>query len=112
LGNEESPGEESFSAGLLEYPHYTRPADFRGRVVPEVLRSGDHGKVASWRRAAALDKTLGIRPELIAARGGLTAPEVQLLLQHGYPLPSSAAGLAPNSDSSQDSASSEERDQQ
>jgi len=112
LGNEESPGEESFSVGLLEYPHYTRPADFRGRVVPEVLRSGDHGKIAAWRRAAALHKTLRVRPDLIEVRGGLTSPEVQLLLQHGYPLPSSAAGLAPSSDSSQDAASSEERDQQ
>ena len=62
LGNEESSGEESFSDGLLEYPHYTRPAVFRGRSVPEVLRSGDHAKVAAWRYAASLDKTLRASP--------------------------------------------------
>ena len=54
LGNEASPDDESFADGLLEYPHYTRPADFRGMEVPEVLRSGDHGRVARWRRAGAL----------------------------------------------------------
>src|SRR5207248_5525617 len=52
MGNEKSASEESFGDGLLEYPHYTRPADFRGWAVPEVLRSGDHGRVARWRRAA------------------------------------------------------------
>ncbi|HET7721533.1 MAG TPA: tRNA (guanosine(37)-N1)-methyltransferase TrmD, partial [Acidimicrobiales bacterium] len=51
MGNEASAGEESFVDGLLEAPHYTRPADFRGWVVPEILRSGDHGRVARWRRA-------------------------------------------------------------
>ena len=50
LGNEDSAGEESFPDGLLEYPQYTRPAEFRGWAVPEVLRSGDHGAVAAWRR--------------------------------------------------------------
>ena len=54
LGNEASVEEESFTAGLLEYPQYTRPAEFRGWAVPEVLRSGDHGRVARWRRAEAL----------------------------------------------------------
>lgn len=66
VGNEESVGDESFrNEGLLEYPQYTRPADFRGHVVPEVLRSGDHGRIARWRRAAALRRTLQRRPDLL-----------------------------------------------
>ncbi len=83
LGNEQSAGEESFTAGLLEYPQYTRPADFRGLSVPEVLRSGDHGRVAAWRRAQSLARTLERRPDLIGARGGLTEQEVALLRDHG-----------------------------
>ena len=66
-----SADDESFSDGLLEYPHYTRPAEFRGWTVPEVLRSGDHGRVARWRRAQALRRTLDRRPDLIDGRGGL-----------------------------------------
>jgi tRNA (guanine37-N1)-methyltransferase len=93
LGNESSSGEESFSEGLLEYPQYTRPAVFRGWAVPEVLRSGDHQRVASWRRAQALRRTLEQRPDLVAARGGLRPDEVallaawgevRLLAEHGY----------------------------
>jgi tRNA (guanine37-N1)-methyltransferase len=83
LGNERSTDEESFAAGLLEYPQYTRPADFRGHAVPEVLRSGDHGRVEAWRRAQSLVRTLQRRPDLIADRGGLTAEEVRLLVGHG-----------------------------
>ena len=83
LGNEASAEEESFADGLLEYPQYTRPAEFRGWAVPEVLRSGDHGRVARWRRAQALRRTLARRPDLVAARGGLTAEEVELLAGHG-----------------------------
>ncbi len=83
LGNELSSGDESFSAGLLEYPHYTRPAEFRGWEVPEVLRSGDHGRVEEWRRAQALVRTLQRRPDLIDDRGGLTDQEVRLLADHG-----------------------------
>ncbi|MDQ3896041.1 MAG: tRNA (guanosine(37)-N1)-methyltransferase TrmD [Actinomycetota bacterium] len=79
MGNEASAGDESFVDGLLEAPHYTRPADFRGWVVPEVLRSGDHGRVARWRRAQALARTLARRPDLIEARGGLTPEEERLL---------------------------------
>jgi tRNA (guanine37-N1)-methyltransferase len=82
LGNEESAGDESFSAGLLEYPQYTRPAAFRGWEVPEVLRSGDHGRVDRWRRAQALVRTLRRRPDLVAERGGLTEDEIALLLDH------------------------------
>ncbi len=66
LGNETSATEESFVAGLLEHPQYTRPADFRGWTVPEVLRSGDHARIARWRRAEALRRTLERRPDLLA----------------------------------------------
>jgi len=66
LGNEMSAMEESFAAGLLEYPQYTRPAEFRGWGVPEVLRSGDHARIARWRRAQALRRTAERRPDLFA----------------------------------------------
>ncbi len=80
MGNEESAGDESFGPdGLLEYPHYTRPADFRGWAVPDVLRSGDHGRVARWRRAQAVARTLAARPDLIVSRGGVTPEEERLL---------------------------------
>ena len=77
LGNEVSVEDESFSTGLLEYPQYTRPADFRGWEVPEVLRSGDHGRVEHWRRAEALRRTLDRRPDLLDRP--LTVDEQQLL---------------------------------
>lgn len=92
LGNEESCEQESFSDGLLEYPQYTRPADFRGLAVPEVLRSGDHARVAAWRRAESLRRTLERRPDLIERRGGLRPEEVELLAAHGYPVGASRAG--------------------
>ena len=80
MGNSESPVTESFgAAGLLEEPQWTRPADFRGWEVPEVLRSGDHGRIANWRRVQALARTLRERPDLIEARGGLTEEEQRLL---------------------------------
>jgi tRNA (guanine37-N1)-methyltransferase len=79
VGNAESPGDESFATGLLEHPQWTRPADFRGWVVPEVLRSGDHGRIARWRRGMALARTLAERPDLVDARGGLTDEERGLL---------------------------------
>jgi len=63
---------------LLEHPQYTRPADFRGWEVPTVLRSGDHRRIARWRAAQALRRTLASRPDLLAARG-LTADEQALL---------------------------------
>jgi tRNA (guanine37-N1)-methyltransferase len=65
MGNEASATDESFAAGLLEYPQYTRPAEFRGRAVPEVLLSGDHARVDRWRRAQALRRTLDRRPDLL-----------------------------------------------
>ena len=68
LGNAESPASESFSDGLLEYPHYTRPQTFEGRAIPDVLISGDHGKIAAWRRAEAEKLTELRRPDLGAAK--------------------------------------------
>ncbi|HLI43267.1 MAG TPA: tRNA (guanosine(37)-N1)-methyltransferase TrmD [Acidimicrobiales bacterium] len=82
LGNEASATEESFAAGLLEYPQYTRPAQFRGWAVPEVLLSGDHAKVARWRRAQSLRRTIERRPDLIEARGGLSEEERRLIEEH------------------------------
>lgn len=80
MGNSESPVTESFgAAGLLEEPAYTRPADFRGWEVPDVLRSGDHARIAQWRLAQALHRTMASRPDLIEARGGLTEAEQALL---------------------------------
>ncbi|MFN2505840.1 MAG: tRNA (guanosine(37)-N1)-methyltransferase TrmD [Acidimicrobiales bacterium] len=83
VGNDASVEEESFGRGLLEHPQYTRPADFRGWEVPEVLRSGDHGQIARWRAAQALARTVSRRPDLIAARGGITAEEGRLLAEFG-----------------------------
>jgi tRNA (guanine37-N1)-methyltransferase len=83
MGNQASADDESFGGGLLEYPQYTRPASFRGWEVPEVLRSGDHGRVARWRRAQALARTRDRRPDLLAARGGLSAEEADLLEEFG-----------------------------
>ena len=83
LANEASMIEESFRDGLLEYPQYTRPADFRGWSVPDVLLSGDHGRVARWRRAQSLARTILRRPDLMEARGGLSDNERELLTDHG-----------------------------
>ncbi len=65
LGNETSTANESFSEGLLDHPHYTRPTEFSGLRVPDVLLTGNHGKIARWRRAAALKKTQRNRPDLL-----------------------------------------------
>ncbi|MCE2511333.1 MAG: tRNA (guanosine(37)-N1)-methyltransferase TrmD [Acidimicrobiia bacterium] len=83
LSNEASTTEESFRDGLLEYPQYTRPASFRGWSVPEVLLSGDHARVARWRRAQSLARTIERRPDLIEGRGGLSDEERELLIEHG-----------------------------
>jgi tRNA (guanine37-N1)-methyltransferase len=64
LGDDKSSEEESFSDGLLEYPQYTRPEDFRGMKVPEVLLSGDHGKIAVWRKEQSIERTKKRRPDL------------------------------------------------
>ncbi len=67
-GNEVSLSEESFTSGLLEYPHYTRPRDWEGRAIPEVLLSGDHEKIAEWRREQAQKITKERRPDLLPGR--------------------------------------------
>lgn len=75
LGAAEGPIDESFTSGLLEYPQYTRPANFRGMEVPAVLLSGNHGAVARWRREQSLARTAVARPDLLerfAAAGALT----------------------------------------
>lgn len=82
MGNATSADDESFSAGLLEYPHYTRPAEFRGLAVPDVLRSGDHARVARWRRAQSLARTLASRPDLLVERGPLTGDDRRALREH------------------------------
>jgi tRNA (guanine37-N1)-methyltransferase len=100
VGNEASTRQESFTAdgkagevtenaaadstcgsgGLLDYPHYTRPADFRGMAVPEVLMNGNHDQIRSWRRKTALEKTVRNRPDLLD-RVRLTAEDRELLAQ-------------------------------
>ncbi|MBO4305796.1 MAG: tRNA (guanosine(37)-N1)-methyltransferase TrmD [Clostridia bacterium] len=84
LGCSESAEDESFSNdGLLEYPQYTRPADFRGRLVPEVLLNGNHAEINKWRRQQSLLKTLKMRPELLEG-ARLSKSDVEFLEQHGY----------------------------
>lgn len=82
LGNEASSVHESFSgegegAGILDWPHYTRPADFRGWKVPDVLLGGNHAAIAAWRRAAALEKTKRLRPELLKGMAAVARREVE-----------------------------------
>ena len=82
----ESVAEESHSDGLLEYPHYTRPAVWEGQGVPDVLASGNHAAIAQWRRQQRLLRTLQRRPELLA-HAQLDAHDVRFLAQHGYTPP-------------------------
>ncbi len=80
MGNSVSPITESFgSAGLLEEPQYTRPAEFRGLAVPAILRGGDHARIQRWRRAQALHRTIRQRPDLIERAGGLSDDDRRLL---------------------------------
>ena len=80
MGNAQSPVTESFGAdGLLEEPQFTRPAEFRGWSVPEVLRGGNHAQIERWRRAQALHRTLASRPDIVSLRGGLNQEEERLL---------------------------------
>ncbi|WP_421927865.1 tRNA (guanosine(37)-N1)-methyltransferase TrmD [Neoaquamicrobium sediminum] len=67
MGNDASGSEESFESGLLEHPHYTRPQDFEGRVIPDILTSGNHGRIADWRRGEAERLTAERRPDLFVA---------------------------------------------
>jgi tRNA (guanine37-N1)-methyltransferase len=91
MGNAASAVEESFSSGLLEYPQWTRPANFRGWEAPAVLRSGDHERISRWRVAQAAIRTATDRPDLLDARGGLTDIERRALaecdLLAEYPAP-------------------------
>jgi tRNA (guanine37-N1)-methyltransferase len=75
MGSQESGADESFAEGLLEYPQYTRPQAFEGRLIPEILTSGDHAKVAAWRRAESEALTRARRPDLWAARSGQKLPK-------------------------------------
>jgi len=97
-----SLADESFAAGLLEYPQYTRPAEFAGRGVPEVLVSGDHGAVRRWRRKEALRRTIERRPDLLVGRP-LDREETALLAElraeeeeEGMPGPTPPPGSAPD----------------
>ena len=69
LGDEMSAADESFSDGLLEYAQYTRPAEYRGMRVPDVLLSGDHARIAQWRRKNAVERTAALRPDLLEGAG-------------------------------------------
>jgi len=77
LGHEESAADETFSESLLEYPQYTRPAVYRGMSVPEILLSGDHGRIAAWRREQSVRRTARFRPDLLG-RASLSAEERQI----------------------------------
>jgi tRNA (guanine37-N1)-methyltransferase len=74
LGDDESARDESFSHGLLEYPHYTRPAEYRGMKVPEILHSGHHAEIEKWRAEQARQRTAQRRPDLLNNRGAADAP--------------------------------------
>ncbi|MBL8157697.1 MAG: tRNA (guanosine(37)-N1)-methyltransferase TrmD, partial [Anaerolineae bacterium] len=78
LGDPTGAEDDSFAMGLLEYPHYTRPAEYRGWRVPDILVSGDHGKVARWRRQQALLRTRRRRPDLLE-RAPLSKDDRKLL---------------------------------
>ena len=82
LGNAESTVDESHMGGLLEYPQYTRPAEFRGEAVPSILLSGHHEKIAIWRHQQALLKTARRRPDLLA-KYPLTADDQAFLADQG-----------------------------
>lgn len=71
LGDDSSPANDSFAEDMLEYPQYTRPREFRGMRVPDVLLSGDHGKIEAWRREQAAQRTLARRPDLMSRSGSL-----------------------------------------
>lgn len=78
MGKDESADEESFSSGLLEYPHYTRPEEYEGLKVPDVLSSGHHGRIDAWRREKSLEETLRHRPDILA-RAPLTDGDIKYL---------------------------------
>ncbi len=83
LGDPEGAADDSHATGLLEYPHYTRPPEFRGWKVPDVLLSGHHGEVDRWRREQALLRTLQRRPDLLT-KADLSKKDLEFLKKHGY----------------------------
>lgn len=83
LGDPDGAADDSHASGLLEYPHYTRPPEFRGSGVPEILLSGDHAKIAQWRREQSLLRTFRQRPELLT-RAPLTDSDKQFLETLGW----------------------------
>jgi tRNA (guanine37-N1)-methyltransferase len=85
LGNAQSATDESFTADRLEYPQFTRPAQFEGLEIPPILTSGDHGRVALWRRRASILRTLARRPDLIA-RAPLDDTDLQLIARQDLPV--------------------------
>jgi len=96
LGNEESSRDESFAAGLLEYPQYTRPWSFRGWEVPEILRSGDHARIARWRLAQSLQRTWERRPDLVKDRRGYSESECKVMAEFGIASPAPEAEAGPS----------------
>ena len=97
LGNAESVDAESHADGLLDHPHFTRPASFGGEPVPDVLLGGDHGAVARWRRKEALGRTWERRPDLLAARP-LDAEDRRLLREFIADAPIDLSDGAPIAD--------------
>ncbi len=83
LGDPDGAFDDSHASGLLEYPHYTRPPEFRGDAVPDVLLSGDHARINRWRREQSLLRTLHRRPDLLA-RADLSASDRKFLQEHGW----------------------------
>ncbi len=83
LGDPDGALDDSHASGLLEYPHYTRPPEFRGQAVPEVLLSGDHARIARWRREQSLLRTLERRPDLLR-KAELSAADRKFLKEHGW----------------------------
>lgn len=87
LGDPDGAADDSHASGLLEYPHYTRPPEFRGQAVPEVLLSGDHAKIEQWRRMQSLLRTLKRRPDLLKS-ATLSTADIKFLKEQGYDLES------------------------
>jgi len=83
VGSPENVLEDSITSGLLQHPLYTRPAEYRGLAVPEILRSGNHAQIARWRRHASLRRTLEVRPDLLET-ATLTAEDLEYLRSLGY----------------------------
>jgi tRNA (guanine37-N1)-methyltransferase len=83
LGDPDGAADDSHASGLLEYPHYTRPPEFRGQTVPDILLSGDHAKIEQWRREQSLLRTLRRRPDLLKS-ASLTKTDIKFLKENGY----------------------------